>query len=170
MDLRYEFTGTNRLVAYLRDLPDQAKGRVAGIVETMVLKIRQAAYEKLSGPVLALGSGKLRSSLKSEVTSDGAGTMGRLLVAGVPYARIQEYGGRTSPHDILPVNAKALAFMSPGKLPISKPGSSSMVFAKVVHHPGSLMPERSYLRAALAENRAEFLARLKGIAGGNSNQ
>ena len=69
----------------------------------------------------------------------------------MPYADIQEYGGRTSPHDIVPVKAQALRFMMEGKT----------VFAKIVHHPGSLIPERSYLRSALSDMQNQIVSELE---------
>lgn len=168
MDLRYEFTGTNSLIAWLRNLPPQAKIRVRDVVTDITEKIRQRVYQKLSGPVLAAKSGFLRDQLQTEVSASNSGATGRVFISGVVYAAIQEYGGRTRPHDILPVKAKALAFMSPAKLGISKSGSSAMVYAKVVHHPGSVMPERSYMRSSLVEYRNEFLERIRGAAAGNA--
>ena len=35
------------------------------------------------------------------------------------------------------------------------------MFARIVHHPGSRIPERSYLRSSLAEMAAEIDAEMK---------
>jgi phage gpG-like protein len=58
------------------------------------------------------------------------------------YAAIHEYGGTTRAHVIEARKAKALAFQMGGQT----------VFFKRVNHPGSHMPERSFLRSALEEN------------------
>jgi hypothetical protein len=86
----------------------------------------------------------------------------------LPYLRIQEYGGVTSPHDIFPVNAAALAFFMPGGFLPFKPGAATgdMVFAKVVHHPGSKIPERSYARSALAMEKSNIIAMLDAAVNG----
>ena len=74
--------------------------------------------------------------------------VGKVASSGdVKYAGIHEFGGKTPAHDIYPDKAKALAFMIGGK----------QVFAKVVHHPGSQMPERSFLRSSLSDMRQEIL-------------
>jgi len=76
------------------------------------------------------------------VSGDGDSVLARVFSAGdVKYARIQEYGGRTAAHDIVPVKAKVLAFTAGG----------GTVFATIVHHPGSTIPARSYLRSSLAD-------------------
>lgn len=73
--------------------------------------------------------------------------VGEIGSQGVPYARIHEFGGRTKAHDIRPRVADALHFMAGGK----------EVFAKVVHHPGSNIPARPYLRPALAATEEKIL-------------
>ena len=70
------------------------------------------------------------------------------------YAAIQEYGGKTSAHEILPVKAQALAFVIGG----------GQLFARRVEHPGSLIPERSYLRSSLEDMQREILAALAEAA------
>lgn len=57
----------------------------------------------------------------------------------VKYARIQELGGTTRPHVILPKYGKYLLFW----------GKAGWTFAKRVNHPGSKIPARPYLRPAL---------------------
>ena len=39
-----------------------------------------------------------------------------------------------------------------------------MTFARIVHHPGSKMPERSFLRSSLTDQAAEITAGLKEAA------
>jgi phage gpG-like protein len=168
MDLRFEFTGTDHLIAYLRGYADAATTRVNGVIADMTKKIRDRVYQKLSGPVLAAKSGYLRDHLQMDVATNSSGSTGRVLIRGVVYAAIQEYGGRTKPHDIRPKYGKVLAFMVGGKAPIGKSSSSAMVYAQVVHHPGSVMPERSYMRSSLADNRMELIDRIRGAVAGNA--
>jgi hypothetical protein len=74
--------------------------------------------------------------------------------AEVPYGAIQEYGGTTRAHLIQAKNAKALAFTVGGGLR----------FARRVQHPGSRIPERSFLRSALAAIAPQAQAELAAIA------
>ncbi|MGH6834947.1 MAG: hypothetical protein ACREC9_05190 [Methylocella sp.] len=102
--------------------------------------------QKLSGEVLETRSGALAASIISSIENDGSATSVSISSTGVPYAAIQEFGGKTAAHDIVAVKAKALAFSMGG----------GQTFAKSVHHPGSTIPARSYLGSSLAEMRDEI--------------
>ena len=111
--------------------------------------VRYIQDQKLSGQVLKIKTGALRRSIKGDVIDEGDIITGTAFSSGdvLKYAGIHEYGGTTPPHDIVPVKAKALAFVMGGK----------MVFAKIVHHPGSKMPERSFMRSSLSDN-AQYIS------------
>jgi phage gpG-like protein len=102
--------------------------------------------QKLSGEVLQARSGALAASIVSSIENNGSATSVSISSSGVPYAAIQEFGGKTAAHDIVAVRAKVLEFSAGG----------SQVFAKSVHHPGSTIPARSYLGSSLAEMRDEI--------------
>jgi phage gpG-like protein len=107
--------------------------------------------DKLSGQALATRSGALKASIASDILSDGATLTATIGSYGdVKYAAIQEYGGRTSAHEILPDKGQALAFLVGGMLR----------FARRVEHPGSTLPARSYLATSLEEARDEIVAGL----------
>ena len=128
----------------MRDIQEKAGQLAAALAD-------KVKYEKLGGEVLTSRSGRLQNAIAAEVVVEGTDVTASVFVSGdVKYAAIQEYGGRTAPHDIVPTKADALAFLAGG----------SMRFAKVIHHPGSQMPERSYLRSSLDEMSAEIVAAL----------
>jgi phage gpG-like protein len=111
--------------------------------------------DKLSGAVLNARTGALRASIAAGVSSDADGFRASVGSNGdVKYAAIQEYGGRTGAHEILPAKARALAFVAGG----------AQRFARKVEHPGSMIPERSYLRASLDEMRDEIESALAATA------
>lgn len=89
--------------------------------------------------------GAMYNAVKAEQTLDGSENVG-IVTVDTPYASIQEFGGQTPPHVIIPRTASVLAFEGP----------AGLVFAKSVNHPGSRIPERSYARLALARMRGEF--------------
>lgn len=112
----------------------------------LALAIMLSGYiktNKLSGQVLNAVSGKLRRSINFTQPYETATAIQAKVYSDstVKYGAIHEYGGRTSPHDIFPKRGGVLAFTMGGK----------QVFASVVHHPGSIMPERSFMRTALAD-------------------
>jgi phage gpG-like protein len=102
--------------------------------------------QKLSGEILQTQSGALAASIISSIENDGSDTSVSISSTGVPYAAIQEFGGKTAAHDIVAVKAKVLEFSAGG----------GQVFARSVHHPGSTIPSRSYLGSSLAEMRDEI--------------
>ena len=84
------------------------------------------------GRLISRGTGgsNLSGSFVKSSTKDSA-TVGTNKV----YARILNFGGKTSAHDIWHRNNKALAFMRNG----------TKVFYGKVHHPGSNIPARPYM-------------------------
>jgi phage gpG-like protein len=108
-------------------------------------------FEKLSGEVLNARSGALLAAIDAEVSSGDDEVSASVGSYGdVKYAAIQEYGGKTGAHEILPVKGAVLAFLVGG----------AMRFARRVEHPGSVIPERSYLRSSLEDMSDEIIAAL----------
>jgi phage gpG-like protein len=151
--LTVTMVGADALAQRLEALPGAIQEVVR--VKTADLARRLRAHvvdDKLSGQVLRSRTGALRASIGADVTVDGDTVQARVFSSGeVKYARIQEYGGRTPAHDITPAKAKALAFVMGGRT----------VFAAIVHHPGSTIPERSYLRSSLADMASVISDELK---------
>lgn len=148
--------GDAALSARLRSLPARLHERVLATMQRLGLDLKARIIENLSGAVLHRRSGRLAAAQEVAVTDDGDAIT---LAAGfdsadVPYGAIQEYGGTTRAHLIEARNARALAFAVGGRL----------VFARRVHHPGSKIPERSFLRSALADRAPAMLAELAAIA------
>jgi phage gpG-like protein len=137
-----------RLDAYPTALASDLAAKAQELAGALADKVK---YEKLAGGVLATRSGALAASIAAEVSGDGediTATVGSF--GDVKYAAIQEYGGKTGAHEILPGKASVLAFVAGG----------AMHFARKVEHPGSVIPERSYLRSSLEERSAEIVAAL----------
>ena len=130
-----------RLEAKMRDL-----------AASLAAKVRD---EKLSGATLEAKSGALKNSIIADVAVEGDAVTATVGSSGdVKYAAIQEYGGRTSAHEILPDKGEALAFLVGGGLR----------FARRVEHPGSTLPARGYLSSSLEESREEIVAELAATA------
>lgn len=116
--------------------------RAEALREALEAKIR----DKLSGQVLQARSGALAASIISSISDDGSAVSASTSSVGTPYAAIQEFGGKTAAHDIVAVKSKALAISAGG----------GHAFVKSVHHPGSSLPARPYLGAALSDMREEI--------------
>jgi hypothetical protein len=125
-----------RLRAAVRSCIGNGAGRLLSIIQG-----------KLSGGVLNSRSGALLNSIRAETVEDTHRIDARVFCDGlVPYARIQEYGGRLNIPAIAAVHAKALAFSYGGRL----------VFAKTVAAHCVVIPERSYMRSSLDEFSSAF--------------
>lgn len=128
----------------------EAKART--LAAALVTKVRD---ERLSGQLLQSRSGALKASIAAELTVDGGALNATVGSFGdVKYAAIQEYGGRTAAHEILPAKTQALAFVAGG----------GMGFARRVQHPGSAIPAHAYLLASLDESRDAIVAELASAA------
>jgi len=149
--LSVELTGDKELIARLEALPDELRIALNRKVTALTLKLEAKIKGKLSGEVLKVRTGNLRRSIHSRVEQTATSVTGTALSSGdVKYAGIHEYGGQTKAHIIEAKNGKALAFQMGGK----------QVFARRVHHPGSKIPERSYLRSSLKDMRDEIITGL----------
>ncbi len=126
------------------------KARLSLTIFRALTLIEAKILENLRGKSgLHVRSGALLNSIgaSKRVFEDAGYIVGEIGSQGVPYARIHEFGGTTKPHEIRPRVREALAFKIGGK----------QVFAKVVHHPGSRIPARPYLRPALEDSREQIL-------------
>jgi phage gpG-like protein len=158
--LQLNLDGQNDLIDRFSAMPERLRAALAAKSDALAQRLCSTVVdEKLAGGVLNVASGTLRNSIRWQVIQQGDQIGASIFSDGsAPYAAIQEYGGKSAAHDILPDKARALAFLIRGK----------MAFARVVHHPGSQIPERSYLRSALDEqggaiNQA-FAETLTGLA------
>jgi phage gpG-like protein len=154
--LSVTLTGADKLGAKLDGLPPVVLAAIAAKSAALADQLLNLVRQKLGGEVLKSRTGALAASIGvsgPDIVGDTVVTT--VFSAGeVKYAAIQEYGGVTGPHEILPSRAKALAFLAGGE----------QVFARVVHHPGSHIPERSYLRTSLAEMADQIETEMKAAA------
>ena len=138
-----------RALTRLDRLPEAIGAAIRDELAALSEDLADAARRNLSGAVLNQRSGALYNAVRANFSADPL-TARVSIDDSVPYAAIQEYGGQTSPHDIVAGAAKALAFAGPG---------GTQLFHSV-HHPGSKIPERSYLGSALADMTNDIVERL----------
>ncbi|MDE2102206.1 MAG: hypothetical protein KGL39_33480 [Patescibacteria group bacterium] len=158
------------------EIPDTAKKALASMTDFRGLGQRLALtmdreneltvnriQRKLSGEVLNVQSSTLRRSIgatraivKGASILSAVGSGARFGHKSVAYAAILEFGGTTRPHVIRPRNKKVLAFPCRG---------GGTVFAHSVNHPGSKIPERSYIRSTLNERAINYSRALGATVG-----
>lgn len=153
--LMISLDGVDALDAKLSAYPDTLSALLGKTADSLAAAlVEKIVGEKLSGGVLQLGTGELAASIAADVEIDSDAITATVGSSGVKYAAIQEYGGKTPAHEILPVKGQALAFVVDGVLR----------FARSVQHPGSQIPERSYLRSSLAEMSDQILVEFSQAA------
>lgn len=136
---------------------DRMQSAVMLALKTKITKLtlqleNRVKTQKLSGQVLNRVSGRLMASISREVVAQPDKVYGRVFSSGdVKYAAIHEFGGQTAPHLILPKKASVLKFDKGGQT----------VFARKVNHPGSKMPERSFLRSSLRDMSEQISREMK---------
>jgi phage gpG-like protein len=146
--LNVTLTGDRQLISKLESLPAALREALAQKVSLLALKLEEKVKRKLTNDVLNVKTGNLRRSIHNKVDQSSHAVIGRVYSSGdVKYAAIHEFGGQTKAHVIEAINGKALAFTAGGK----------QVFARRVNHPGSKIPERSFLRSSLDEMRPEIV-------------
>lgn len=141
--------GVDAVGVMLEDYPAALSEALAAKADALsAMLIAKIRDEKLAGDPLQSRSGALADSIGAEVAANVDGIVASVGSTGVKYAAIQEYGGTTTAHEILPVKAQALAFVLGGTL----------LFARRVEHPGSTLSARSYMRSSLDEMSDEIVA------------
>ena len=150
--LKIEIVGDQDVSRKFQNLPEKIRQALRTKIFALTLTLEaHIKLDKLSGQVLKTVSGRLKRSIQSEVIDRIDQITGTVFSSGdVPYNAIHEFGGKTSASEIVPVKAKALRFMFHGKL----------TFAKRVHHPGSVMPERSFMRSGLSDMKEKIISEL----------
>jgi phage gpG-like protein len=133
-----EVLGDRELVARLDAMPGRVHDGLARAVARLGFELqRKMQAEKLTGQVLEVRAGSLRSSINTVVEDSGT-EVSATVGTNVFYGRVHEYGVARS-WLIEAKNARALKFTIGGK---------TMFRRRVTHPP---LPERSFLRSALAE-------------------
>lgn len=146
----------DRAIAKLDHLPPSVHAALLAKVYQLTLMLEEwVKNQKLAGQVLNKKSGRLVRSIHSKVEATPTAITGMVIQsADVPYGRIHEFGGTTSAHVIIPKKAAVLAWAMAG-------GQGNKRFAKSVQHPGSVMPERSFMRSSLRDKSIEISTGLK---------
>jgi phage gpG-like protein len=141
--------------AALAAMPERLRQALSSKAATLAAALQAKIQQKLSGGVLNARTGALARSIVATIDDGETGVSVRVATADdIKYAAIHEFGGIIPPHQIVPDKAKALAFVIGGK----------QVFAARVNLPAIAMPERSFMRAALAEMADEIASGLTEAA------
>lgn len=160
-EISTRLVGLTQLSARLDAMAPAVQGRLRIFFAAFTIRLR----DQVKANILSRfhSAGPLYQGVQSEMTETSGVIEGSAFIDTVPYATIQEYGGRTPAHEILPKNASVLAFMAGPAGFSTGGGARGLIFAKKVNHPGSNIPERSYARLALVQLRSDFEGGIRGV-------
>ena len=149
-------TGMARVIGRFQGAAARLYRQLNGIVEHEAEEIAALARgrigELFKNP--ALMQSAVQANAISEVGGSSGTAVATVSASGLPYMRIHEYGGVVMTPDIFPRQAIALHFFAPGWAGFTASRSeaaTSEVFAKRASGHPTVIPERSYLRYALAQ-------------------
>jgi phage gpG-like protein len=143
--------GDGELVARLQAMPEKWRASIGRAVLRLAEQLQRKVQEqKLTGQVLKVRTGSLRSSINFRV-AESASSVIAAVGTNIKYAGIHEFGGTQGARTIVPKTARALAFQWKGE----------MRFYKRVERPAVHYPERSFLRSALREMAPQIKAELE---------
>lgn len=133
-------------MARLSYMPDKLRAAFLKKTYALAEKLKSKVQQNLTNKLLHIRTGKLVRSIFEQVTNSANEVSGRVYSSGVPYARIQEFGGQTKAHVIEAKNGKALVFQWKGK----------DVFFRRINHPGSTIKGAHYMGSAFAAMAPEI--------------
>lgn len=168
--------GDKEIARRFRALPDGIRSRVVDSIGRLTLRLqRKVKREKLTGQVLRVRTEVLRGSIDQRVVTDSRVISG-IVSTNVGYGKAHEYGFK----GIVTVKEHLRKIRKQGRMSLrsvkghemkvwtKKRGALTGGVATVGAHTRHVdLPERSFLRSALAEMKPEILAELdKAIAEG----
>jgi HK97 gp10 family phage protein len=128
--------GGEEAVARFNDMSTRLRAELrVGIGRAALLVLVQTKENKLSGQVLKTPTGRLRRSINAKITESATGVQGTV-GTNVPYAHVHEFGFQGT----VSVRESLRTIKATGKQ-----------FTVRAHSRKMNMPERSFLRSALAD-------------------
>jgi phage gpG-like protein len=151
-----EIIGDDRLVARLEAMPGRLHAGVARAVTRLGLALqRRVQAEKLSGQVLKVRTGSLRSSINTRIENT-ATAISAVVGTNIAYGRVHEYGFDGT----VQVRAHLRQITEAFGRPIAPTTVGMRAHSRHIR-----LPERSFLRSALAEMAPRIEAELREAVG-----
>jgi hypothetical protein len=160
MDVR----GMSRLQSRFANATKALHDKLLGIVTDEVAQIADNARARMAE--LFKNPSTMQAAVGTSVEDGGTFIYGSVFAAGLPYLRIQEFGGTIMTPEIFPSAARALHFFA-NRSALFRSGAEAAtneVFTKSTRAHPTRIPERSYMRYALAQRRASIRARFAQAA------
>lgn len=151
MNFSVSMLGTRHLLDNLDRMPMSVRANLQAKMRIIAKKVEASVKHNLSGAKLNQKTGRLYNAVRTRVEEVDGRIEAEVYIEDVPYAAIQERGGTTKAHLILPMNFKVLRWYQAGKY----------MFATRVFHPGATIPASQYMKDAYRQNAAEVSRAVK---------
>jgi phage gpG-like protein len=162
MKISAEVVGSSKVVERLRALTPNIRSAVYQRVVRLTIALqRHVVADKLQGQVLNVKTGRLQRSIQQATTNSETSVTG-IVSTAVKYARAHEYGFSGT------VNVKE--HMRTIKMAFGKSLKEPVTVQVSAHTMKMNLPERSFLRSALADQREEILQGIREAAGEGANK
>lgn len=149
MKLSGEVIGSSQVIERLKQITPKVRTALQERVQRLTIQLQiHVVRDKLQGQVLNVRTGRLQRSINQAVTSDATSVTG-IVSTAVKYARPHEYGFSGTVNVKEHLRTVTQAFGKELKEPVT-----STVKA---HTMKMNLPERSFLRSALADQRGEIV-------------
>lgn len=139
----------------IQGIPEKVRQNLRRIIPPLTWKLKGLVEQKLQPG--ALFNRRPKWNIRATMNETPMELVGKVFVdpasEGYVYAAIHEFGGQTKAHVISAVNARALYFYW------AKVGA--FVSFRTVNHPGSKIPERSYMRSSFHEMEMQIIEKLQ---------
>ena len=158
MALGLQLKGADELIVKLNGMPQAVHDKLVSTVYRLAIQLETLVKRKLSGEVLNVQTGALRSGIFNTVTDSGTKVTGKVAAPkNVPYAAIHEFGGVIH-------HPGGTAYFIDSKSQLAVFVKNSDVRAALLPRTKPhdiVMPERSYLRSSLSDMREQIVADIK---------
>ncbi|CAJ6333803.1 Mu-like prophage protein gpG [Burkholderia pseudomallei] len=156
MNFDAQVKGESQVIARIKRIVPNVRNALVQRVQRLVIALQvHVVADKLSGQVLNVRTGRLRRSVNQAVTTTDTTIIG-VVSTPVEYAPPNEYGFR----GVVTVKEHLRQVTQAFGKPLTTP-----VTATVREHPMKMnLPERSFLRTALADQRDDILHGIREAA------
>lgn len=157
--------GMTRLQQSFQNATKALHDRLLGIVTEEVQEIADLARARMGE--LFKDPARMQASVDTLVQEGGTFIYGAIFASGLPYLQIQEYGGAVMTPDIFPTSASALHFFSDTSAGFTASrafAASDEIFTRGTRAHLTVLPERSFMRYALAQRASAIRERFAQAA------
>lgn len=152
-----EVKGLTELILRFDTMGDRLRQKMSETMGVQVLNLQTRVIERMQS--LFNNPQKMIDSLSTDVSSTSESVIGTVSASGLPYLAAQEFGVTFQMPELFK-SPGVMAFVDPGRLNFNgafNSQASGMVFTHSTRAHPITLPERSFMRSALAMEKAAII-------------